>query len=99
MAAGPFPAPLSPLAALCLRCAPDKFLLTKPNTFQHNPSQCRYAPMVFGIIPECRSAFLRNERSASPEYPQGSKNLVPTSLLSFQHGLDWQTLSVMQIPR
>src|SRR5258708_2854463 len=34
--AAPFPAPLSPLAALCLRCAPDKFLLTKPNTFQHN---------------------------------------------------------------
>jgi len=35
-AAAPFPAPLSPLAALCLRCAPDKFLLTKPNTFQHD---------------------------------------------------------------
>src|SRR5712664_711110 len=34
--AAPFPAPLSPLAALCLRCAPDKFLLTKPNTLQHN---------------------------------------------------------------
>ena len=30
-------------------------------------SQRRYAPMVFGIIPECRSASLRNERSASPE--------------------------------
>src|SRR5882724_11930858 len=28
----PFPAPLSPLAASFLRCAPDKFLLTKPNT-------------------------------------------------------------------
>jgi hypothetical protein len=26
------PAPLSPLAALFLRCAPDKFSLTKPNT-------------------------------------------------------------------
>jgi hypothetical protein len=25
--------------------------------------------MVFGIIPECRSASLRNERSASPESP------------------------------
>ncbi len=35
-AAAPFPAPLSPLAALFLRCAPDKFLLTKPNTFPHN---------------------------------------------------------------
>jgi hypothetical protein len=31
-AAAPFPAPLSPLAALFLRCAPDKFSLTKPNT-------------------------------------------------------------------
>jgi hypothetical protein len=28
----PFPAPLSPLAALSLRSAPDTFLLTKPNT-------------------------------------------------------------------
>jgi hypothetical protein len=25
--------------------------------------------MVFGIIPECRSAYLRNKRSASPESP------------------------------
>jgi hypothetical protein len=31
-AAAPFPTPLSPLAALLLRCAPDMFLLTKPNT-------------------------------------------------------------------
>ena len=30
-------------------------------------SQRRYAPMVFGIIPECRSASFRNRRSASPE--------------------------------
>src|SRR2546428_498199 len=28
--------PLSPLAASFLRCAPDSFQLTKPNTFQHN---------------------------------------------------------------
>jgi hypothetical protein len=31
--------------------------------------QRRYAPMVFGIIPECRSASFRNKRSASPESP------------------------------
>src|SRR2546428_12760105 len=31
-AAAPFPAPLSPLAASFLRCAPDRFQLTKPNT-------------------------------------------------------------------
>jgi hypothetical protein len=34
--AAPVPAPLSPLAASFLRCAPDRFHLTKPNTFQHN---------------------------------------------------------------
>jgi len=32
-AAAPFPAPLSPLAALLLCFASDRFLLTKPNTF------------------------------------------------------------------
>jgi hypothetical protein len=35
---------------------------------EHFPAQSscqrRYAPMVFGIIPECRSASFRNERSA-----------------------------------
>jgi hypothetical protein len=40
---------------------------------EHFPAQSscqrRYAPMVFGIIPECRSASLRIERSASPESP------------------------------
>jgi hypothetical protein len=35
--AAPFPAFLSPLVALFLRCAPDRFLLTKPNTFPHHP--------------------------------------------------------------
>ena len=32
----PFPAPLSPLAASFLRCAPERFLLTKPNALPHN---------------------------------------------------------------
>jgi hypothetical protein len=33
--------------------APDKLLLTKPNSFLHKPrSQRRYAPIVFGIIPD-----------------------------------------------
>ncbi|PYS21161.1 MAG: hypothetical protein DMG11_28435 [Acidobacteria bacterium] len=31
-ATAPFLAPLSPLAAFFLRCAPDRLLLTKPNT-------------------------------------------------------------------
>jgi hypothetical protein len=29
----------------------------------------RYSPMVFGIIPECRSASLRNERFSFTEIP------------------------------
>jgi len=29
--------------------------------------ETQMSPMVFGIIPECRSASLRNQRSASPE--------------------------------
>jgi hypothetical protein len=41
---------------------------------EHFPAQSsrqrRYAPMVFGIIPECRSASFRKERSASPEFPR-----------------------------
>jgi hypothetical protein len=32
----PFPAPLCPLAASFLRCAPDRFPLMKANTFLHN---------------------------------------------------------------
>lgn len=60
-AAAPFPAPLSPLAVSFLRCAPDRFPdrfhLTKPNTFQHNrEASVARGPMVFTIIPECRSA-------------------------------------------
>ena len=44
---------------------------------EHFPAQSscqrRYAPMVFGIIPECRSASFRNKRSASPESPRRDK--------------------------
>ena len=32
--------------------------------------------MVFGFIPECRSASLRNECSASPEFPIGMEHQV-----------------------
>src|SRR5262249_22637365 len=38
--------------------------------------QRRYAPMAFGILPECRSASLRNKRSASPESPPKSASGV-----------------------
>src|SRR5712664_1685587 len=55
-AAAPFSAPLSPLAASFLRCAPDRFHLTKPKSFSaRSKCQRRYAPMVFGIVPELHS--------------------------------------------
>ena len=59
-AAAPFPAPLSPLAASFLRCAPDRFLLTKPNTSCtiEMPASLRsdgvrdHPGMPFGFLPE-----------------------------------------------
>ena len=64
-AAAPFPAPLSPLAALFLRCAPDRFLLTKPNTSCkiEVPASLRsegvrvHSGMPFGIIPDLAFGF------------------------------------------
>ena len=35
--------------------------------------------MVFGIVPECRSASLRNERSALPESPGRARRLFRAS--------------------
>ena len=68
-----FPAPLCPLAACFLRCAPDRFLLTKPNTFLtiELPASLRsdgvrdHPGMSFG--------FPSEERSASPESPLEAK--------------------------
>ena len=59
-AAAPFPTPLSPPVASCLRFAPDNFLLTKPNTFCtiEKPASLRsdgvrdHPGMPFGIPPE-----------------------------------------------
>ncbi len=61
----PFPAPLSPLAASFLRCAPDKFLLTKPNTSCtiEVPASLRsdgvrvHPGMPFGIIADLAFGF------------------------------------------
>jgi hypothetical protein len=39
-------------------------------------SQRRYAPIVFGIIPECRSPSIRKGRSASPESHVDPKRLT-----------------------
>src|SRR5436309_3221736 len=64
-AAAPFPAPLSPLAALCLRCAPDKFLLTKQTLSStiEKPASLRsdgvrdHPGMPFGFPPEQAFSF------------------------------------------
>ena len=61
----PFPTPLSPLAAPFLRCAPDRFLLTKPNTSCtiEMPASLRsdgvrnYPGMPFGIILDSAYGF------------------------------------------
>ena len=65
-AAGPFPALLSPLAASFLRCAPDRFLLTKPNTSCtiEMPASLRsdgvrdHPGMPFGILPDLVFGFV-----------------------------------------
>src|SRR5271170_7102340 len=69
--AAPFPTPLSPLAALFLRCAPDMFLLTKLNTSctivvpASLDSDGVHPGMPFGIIPDSAFGFggipIRNE--------------------------------------
>jgi hypothetical protein len=65
-AAAPFPAPLSPLlAASFLRCAPDRFLLTKPNTSctMKMPASLRsdsvrvHSGMPFGIVSNLTFGF------------------------------------------
>src|SRR5579862_9049448 len=64
-ATAPFPAPLSPLAASFLHCAPDRFLLTKPNTSCtiEMPASLRsdgvrdHPGMPFGIIPDSAFGF------------------------------------------
>jgi len=61
----PFPAPLSPLAAFFLRCAPDRFLLTKPNTsctIKLPASLCSdgvrdHPGMPFGLLSEKAFSF------------------------------------------
>ena len=57
----PFPAPLSQLVAACLRFAPDRRFLDQAEHFPHNQkASVATLRMVFGIIPECCSASLRN---------------------------------------
>jgi hypothetical protein len=56
----PFPAPLCPLPALFLRCAPDIFLDEAEHFLQNRDASVATLSMVFGFIQECRSGFLRN---------------------------------------
>jgi hypothetical protein len=60
--ATPCPAPPCSRAAADLRFAPDGWISLDEAEHATAQSKCqrRYAPMVFGIIPECRSASLRN---------------------------------------
>jgi hypothetical protein len=61
----PFPTPLFSLVALFLRCAPDKFSLTKPNTSRKigMPASLRsegvrvHPGMPFGFAPESAFGF------------------------------------------
>src|SRR5712671_7885536 len=61
----PFPAPLTPLATSFLRCASDRFLLTKPNTSCtiEMPASLRsdgvrdHPGMPFGFIPDSAFGF------------------------------------------
>jgi hypothetical protein len=51
------------VAASILRCAPETFLSTKPNTSCKIEMQRRYAPRVFGFISECvRFPFVNSVR-------------------------------------
>ena len=84
-AAAPFPAPLSPLAASFLRCAPDSFDLTKLNTCSKikEPASLRFdgvhlrPRILFGFPPEwC---------SASPESPAKSREQGWPAFADFFH--------------
>src|SRR5229473_4174502 len=70
-AAAPFPAPLSPLEARFLRCAPDssgQIFLDEAEHFLHNRSaSVATLRQLFAFGPECRSRSLRNQCSPSPE--------------------------------
>ena len=74
-----FPTPLSPLAAFILRCARDRFLLTKPNTSStvKVPASLRsdglrvHPGVPFGLPPETAFGFAgiltkTNQLAASP---------------------------------
>jgi hypothetical protein len=59
--------------------------------------------MVFGIIPECRSASFRNERSASPESPQVGTETesahVYRNAVQYELVDDAAEITVLQLPK
>jgi hypothetical protein len=68
-------APFSACRALPPLCSGQVSLDEAEHFTAQSSCQRRCAPMVFGIIPECRSASFRNQRSASPESPLGAAEL------------------------
>src|SRR5580700_8522790 len=94
----PFPAPLSPLAASLLRFAPDRFLLTKPNTLPHNRvasvatlrwcsgSSRNAVRLPFGMSVQLRRNPHAATRapSAARHSPQSESIIAPTNDVNIQ---------------
>src|SRR5436305_15275673 len=67
-AGAPFPAPLSPPPALCLRIRSGYVFLDQREQFRHNrKASVATLRKLFAFGPECRSHCLRNQYSPSPE--------------------------------
>jgi hypothetical protein len=62
----PLPHTPIPASPSNLRFAAENLLDEAEHFLHKSRCQRRYAPRVFGFIPECRSASFRNQRSASP---------------------------------
>src|SRR5207248_3150721 len=67
-AGAPFPAPLSPPPALCLRIRSGYLFLDQREQFRYNRNaSVATFRKLFAFGPECRSHCLRNQYSPSPE--------------------------------
>jgi len=81
----PFPAPLTSLAAFFLRCAPDTFRLTKPNTFLQNLNAASlrsdgvrdHPGMPFGFPPELAFSFAGIPKTPRSKTKEPKKPRVP----------------------
>ena len=61
---------------VCESCGKTSLVFQNRHSFRLD-FLTQMSPMVFGIIPECRSAFLRIECSASPESPNAANSATP----------------------